>query len=49
MTEPNTGLGTARLRTRAARRGDRSLVNGQTVRISAARVAEKVLGLPESY
>jgi acyl-CoA dehydrogenase len=43
VTEPNTGLDTTRLRTRAERRGDRYVVYGQKVWISTAQVAEKVL------
>ncbi|MBX6374018.1 MAG: acyl-CoA/acyl-ACP dehydrogenase [Acetobacteraceae bacterium] len=43
VTEPNTGLDTTRLRTRAERRGDRYVVHGQKVWISTAQVAEKVL------
>lgn len=43
VTEPNTGLDTTQLKTKAERRGDRYLVNGQKVWISTAQVAEKVL------
>jgi acyl-CoA dehydrogenase len=43
VTEPNTGLNTRELRTRAARRGDRYVVNGQKVWISTAQVADKIL------
>jgi acyl-CoA dehydrogenase len=43
VTEPNTGLDTTQLKTRAERRGDRYIVNGQKVWISTAQVAEKVL------
>ena len=43
VTEPNTGLDTTQLRTRAERRGDDYIVNGQKVWISTAQVAEKVL------
>ncbi|HEY4253361.1 MAG TPA: acyl-CoA dehydrogenase family protein [Roseomonas sp.] len=43
VTEPNTGLDTTQLRTRAERRGDRYVINGQKVWISTAQVAEKVL------
>ena len=43
VTEPNTGLDTTRLRTRAERRGDRYVINGQKVWISTAGVAEKIL------
>ncbi|QUS39429.1 acyl-CoA dehydrogenase [Tardiphaga alba] len=43
VTEPNTGLNTTQLKTRAVRRGDRYVVNGQKVWISTAQVAEKIL------
>ena len=43
VTEPGTGLDTTRLRTRAARCGDRYVVNGQKVWISTAQVAQKML------
>jgi acyl-CoA dehydrogenase len=43
VTEPNTGLDTTKLKTRAERRSDRYVVNGQKVWISTAQVAEKVL------
>jgi acyl-CoA dehydrogenase len=43
VTEPNTGLNTTQLRTRAVRRGDRYVVNGQKVWISTAQVAQKIL------
>ncbi|SHI44499.1 acyl-CoA dehydrogenase [Roseomonas rosea] len=43
VTEPDAGLDTTRLRTRAERRGDRYLVHGEKVWISTAQVAEKVL------
>ncbi len=43
VTEPNTGLDTTRLRTRAERDGDIYRINGQKVWISTAQVAEKVL------
>lgn len=43
VTEPNTGLNTTQLRTRAVRRGDRYVVNGQKVWISTAQVADKIL------
>ncbi|MCU4159161.1 acyl-CoA/acyl-ACP dehydrogenase [Acidiphilium sp. AL] len=43
VTEPNTGLDTTQLKTRADRRGDRYVVNGQKVWISTAQVAEKAL------
>ncbi|MBL8385043.1 MAG: acyl-CoA/acyl-ACP dehydrogenase [Burkholderiales bacterium] len=43
VTEPNTGLNTTRLKTRAVRDGDSYVVSGQKVWISTAQVAEKVL------
>ena len=43
VTEPNTGLNTTQLRTRAVRNGDRYIVNGQKVWISTAQVAKKIL------
>jgi acyl-CoA dehydrogenase len=43
VTEPNTGLNTTQLKTRAERRGDIYIVNGQKVWISTAQVAEKIL------
>jgi acyl-CoA dehydrogenase len=43
VTEPNTGLDTTRLRTRAVRRGDRYVVSGQKVWISTAQVADRML------
>jgi acyl-CoA dehydrogenase len=43
VTEPNTGLNTTQLKTRAERRGDRYVVNAQKVWISTAQVADKVL------
>jgi len=43
VTEPNTGLNTRNLKTRAEKRGDQYLVSGQKVWISTAQVAEKVL------
>src|SRR4051812_6950229 len=43
VTEPNTGLNTTQLKTRAVRKGDRYTVNGQKVWISTAQVAEKIL------
>ena len=43
VTEPNTGLNTTQLKTRAERRGDHYLVNGAKVWISTAQVAEKML------
>ena len=43
VTEPNTGLNTTRIKTRAEKKGSLYLVSGQKVWISTAQVAEKVL------
>ncbi len=43
VTEPNVGLNTTQLRTRAERRGERYVVNGQKIWTSTAQVADKVL------
>lgn len=43
VTEPNTGLNTTQLKTRAERKGDRYVVHGQKVWISTAQVADKML------
>jgi acyl-CoA dehydrogenase len=43
VTEPNAGLETAKLQTRAERRGDRYIVNGAKIWISTAQVADKML------
>ena len=43
VTEPNTGLNTTRIRTRAEKKGNRYIVSGQKVWISTAQVAEKIL------
>jgi acyl-CoA dehydrogenase len=43
VTEPNTGLNTLRLKTRAVRDGEAYVVSGQKVWISTAQVAGKVL------
>jgi acyl-CoA dehydrogenase len=43
VTEPNTGLNTTQLKTRAVRKGDKYIVNGQKVWISTAQVAQKIL------
>jgi acyl-CoA dehydrogenase len=43
VTEPNTGLNTTQLKTRAVLKNDRYLVNGQKVWISTAQVAHKIL------
>ena len=43
VTEPNAGLETARLQTRAERRGDRYVVSGAKIWITTAQVADKML------
>lgn len=43
VTEPNAGLDTTQIRTRAERRGDHYLVTGQKVWISTAQVATRVM------
>ena len=43
VTEPNTGLNTTQLKTRAVRQGEHYLVDGQKVWISTAQVADKML------
>ena len=43
VTEPNTGLNTTQLKTRAVRKNDRYVVDGQKVWISTAQVADKIL------
>jgi len=43
VTEPDVGLNTTQLKTRAERRGDRYVVNGQKMWISTAQVATKML------
>ena len=43
VTEPNTGLNTTRIKTKAEKQGGRYLVSGQKVWISTAQIAEKVL------
>ena len=43
VTEPNTGLNTTRIKTKAQRQGDKYIVSGQKVWISTAQVAEKIL------
>jgi acyl-CoA dehydrogenase len=43
VTEPNTGLNTTRLKTRAVREDGRYILSGQKVWISTAQVAEKML------
>jgi acyl-CoA dehydrogenase len=43
VTEPNTGLDTTRLKTKATREGNRYRVDGQKIWISTAQVADRVL------
>ncbi len=43
VTEPDAGLDTTRLKTRAERRGDHYLLYGRKIWISTAQVAEKML------
>ena len=43
VTEPNAGLNTTRLKTKAVREGGRYILSGQKVWISTAQVAEKML------
>lgn len=43
VTEPDAGLQTTKLQTRAERRGDRYVLNGTKVWISTAQVADKML------
>jgi acyl-CoA dehydrogenase len=43
VTEPNTGLNTLKLKTKAVRNGDHYVVSGQKVWISTAQVAHKIL------
>lgn len=43
VTEPNAGLNTTRLKTRAVRQGDKYVVHGQKVWISTAQVADKIM------
>lgn len=43
VTEPDAGLDTTRLKTKAVRQGDRYVVNGQKVWTSTAQVAEKIM------
>ena len=43
VTEPNTGLDTTRLKTRATLQGDHYVVHGQKVWISTAQVANKIM------
>ena len=43
VTEPDAGLDTTRLKTRAERHGDRYVLSGRKIWISTAQVAEKML------
>ena len=43
VTEPNTGLNTLKLKTKAVRKGDRYVVNGRKLWISTAQIANKML------
>jgi acyl-CoA dehydrogenase len=43
VTEPNTGLNTLKLKTRAVRQSDHYEVSGQKIWISTAQVADKIL------
>ncbi len=43
VTEPNTGLNTTRLKTKAERHGDHYIVSGQKIWISTAQVTNKML------
>src|SRR5215472_11567720 len=43
VTEPDTGLDTTRLKTKAVRRGDHYVLSGRKIWISTAQVAEKML------
>mgnify|MGYP001386882987 CR=1 FL=1 len=43
VTEPNTGLDTTRLTTRAVRKGDRYIVHGLKIWTTTAQVANKIL------
>src|SRR5689334_3144069 len=43
VTEPDVGLDTTRLRTRAVREGDHYVLSGRKIWISTAQVAEKML------
>ncbi len=45
VTEPDAGLNTLRLKTRAVRDGDRYLINGQKIWTSTAQIANKILML----
>ena len=43
VTEPDAGLNTLKIKTRATREGDHYRVNGQKIWISTAQVANKIL------
>jgi len=43
VTEPDTGLNTTRIKTKAEKRGEHYIVSGEKVWISTAQVAEKIL------
>jgi acyl-CoA dehydrogenase len=43
VTEPNTGLDTTNLKTKAVRRGDDWVISGRKIWISTAQVADKIL------
>ena len=43
VTEPNAGLNTTQITTRAERRGDRYIINGTKIWTSTAQVASKIL------
>ena len=43
VTEPNAGLNTTQITTRADRRGDRYVINGTKIWTSTAQVATKIL------
>jgi len=48
VMEPNTGLDTKRIKTKAEKKGNQYIVSGQKVWISTAQVAEKILLLTTS-
>ena len=48
VTEPNTGLNTRKIKTKAEKKGDKYIVSGQKVWISTAQVAQKVLLLTQA-
>jgi len=43
VTEPNSGLDTLRLQTRADRKGDKYVINGSKIWISSAQVAQRMV------